>query len=288
MRLVLVLAALAVGVPLLSYAQYLRENARCGLLPRVRALCGGSLFWPLLLAAWSSAWGIGLVILAYPLGWLPERRPQASNPAGLPPVILTHGLYHNASAWLLFRQRLRQAGFGDVRSYCYPSFFRSFEDIVDGLARTVLTAADASPTGTVLLVGHSLGGLVIRAACANQALRARVAGIVTLGTPHQGSTLAGLVALGRLGRSLRPGGLVLETMHRLPVCPGPALSLFSPMDNMVLPLCGSFLEEREKDAGWTEECLAPVSHVGMLYDRRVTGRGVEFLLAAAASRPASP
>jgi len=287
MSFLILLAALVLGVPLLSYALFLRENARAGLLPRVRELCGGRLFAPLARAVFNSAWSIALVIVAYPLGWLPQRCPQRSGPGGLPPVILIHGLYHNASAWFLFRRRLRQAGFKDVRTYAYASFFRSFESIVAGLALAVQDAAKASPTGTVLLVGHSLGGIVVRTAVANEALRGRIAGIVTLGTPHQGSNLAGLLAVGRLGRGLRANGEVLACVRGLPMCPGPALSLYSPVDSMVLPLSGLLLDEREQGAGWTEECVHALSHVGMLYDRRVAERSVEFLLRGA-SRPASP
>jgi triacylglycerol lipase len=281
------LAALVLGAPVLSYALYLSENAQAGLLPRVRSLCGDRLLLPLVRALWNAVWSLALVLLAYPLGWLPERHSRAPGPGGPPPVLLIHGLYHNASAWFVYRRRLRQAGFSDVRTYAYASFFQSFDSIVEGLAQAALRAAAASPTGSVLLVGHSLGGLVVRSACAREALRGRVAGILTLGTPHRGSTLAGLMALGGLGRGLRPGGAVLEGVRSLPVWPGPALSLYSPTDSMVLPLTGSLLEGREKRAGWTEACLPPVSHVGMLYDRRAAGRGIAFLLAAA-SRPASP
>jgi len=290
MRLLFIFAALVLSAPLLSYALYLMENSRAGLLPRARVLCGGSLLLPLLRAICNSAWSIGLVILAYPLGWLPEPKPQpcdTSGTGGLPPVILTHGLYHNASAWFLYRRWLRRAGFVDVRTYAYASFFRSFEAIVEGLVQAALRAAAESPTGTVLLVGHSLGGLVVRTACVSIGLRGRVAGIVTLGTPHQGSKLAGIMALGRLGRGLREGGEVLESVRNQPVCPGPALSLYTPTDSMVLPLSGSLLEEREKLAGWVERCLPPLSHVGLLYDRRVVELGAEFLQRAA-SCPASP
>jgi len=285
MSILFILAALVLGLPILSYALFLRENARAGLLPRVRALCAGRLLRPLAGAAWNSAWSIILVVLAYPLGWLPQRQLRPQGSGALPTVLLTHGLYHNASAWLLFRPRLRQAGFAEVRTHAYASFFQSFEDIVEGFAQAALRAAEASPTGTVLLVGHSLGGLVLRSACAREELRRRVVGIVTLGTPHQGSTLAGLMAVGRLGRGLRPGGAVVEGVRRLPVCPGPALSLYSPLDNMVLPLSGALLEEREKRAGWTEECTPPLSHVGLLHDRRVAGRCAEYLLLAARTCP---
>lgn len=287
MRLLYFFSAILVGVPVLSYALFLLENGRAGLLPHVRSLCGGRLFFPVLRAACNSVWSIGLVVLAYPLGWLPERKPQPSGPNGLPPVILIHGLYHNASAWFWFRRRLARCGFADVRTYAYASFFRSFESIVEGLVQAALRAAAASPTGTVLLVGHSLGGLVIRGACMSDGLCGPVAGIVTLGAPHQGSNLAGAMALGLLGRGLCPGGEVLASVRNKPVCPGPALSLYSPVDSMVLPLTGSLLEEQEKLAGWVEICLAPMSHVGMLYDSRVVALCAEFLLRAA-SRPASP
>ena len=284
MSILLVLAAIIVGLPLLLYARYLIENARAGLLPLACELCGGSLAWPLVRTMANSAWSVVLVVLAYPLGWLPERSPKPFAPGGLPPVILIHGLYHNTSAWFLFRQRLLRAGFGDVRCYGYPSFFRPFEAIVEGLVQQALQAAEASPTGQVLLVGHSLGGLLSRCVCASPVLAGRIAGILTLGTPHQGSTLAGLLAVGRLGRGLVPGGAVLEFVRRQPVCAVPGLSLYSPLDGMVLPLSGLFLEDREKQAGWTEVCLPPVSHVGLLYDPRVSALGVEFLRAAAGSR----
>jgi pimeloyl-ACP methyl ester carboxylesterase len=286
LAIVLFCVALVAGVPLLSYVIFLRENIRAGLLPRVRSLCGGHLLCPLLQATWNSAWSIALVCLAYPLGWLPRRRPKPCAATGLSPVILIHGLYHNASAWFFYRHRLRHAGFQDVRIYSYASFFRTFESIVEGLVRAVQQAAQDAPEGRVLLVGHSLGGLVIRSACAHPSMQGKVAGVITMGTPHQGSTLAGLIALGGLGRGLRPGGAVLDYLRGLPACVGPALSIYSPTDSMVLPLSGLLLEERERDSGWEERCVPPVSHVGMLYDRRVFELGAEFLLRAA-SCPAS-
>ena len=297
--LFIILAALVFGVPLLSYALYLIENSRTGLLPRVRVLCGGSLLLPLLRAAFNSAWSIGLVILAYPLGWLPGPKPQpsgASCTGGLPPVILTHGLYHNASAWFLYRRRLRRAGFADVRTYAYASFFRPFEDIVDGLVQAALRAATDSPTGKVLLVGLSLGGMVTRAAMADARLRGRVAGVLTICAPHGGSVLASRFALGRLARGLALDGSIVRRVNGLTgdkadadaLGPGvPRLSLFTPMDNMVLPLSGVWLKPEHLAQGWTEVCAPPVSHVGMLYDRRVVELGAEFLLRAA-RLPASP
>lgn len=290
--IILVFVILACGVPLLSYALYLVENARAGLLPRARALCGGRLLGPLAQAAWNSAWSIALVILAYPLGWLPQRPPPAAAPGGLPPVVLTHGLYHNASAWFLYRRRLGRAGFKDVRAYSYVSFFQPFGAIVEGLVEAALKAADASPTGTVLLAGHSLGGMVTRAALADARLRGRIGGVLTICAPHGGSVLARRFAPGRLARGLAPDGEVVRQVNGADAVGGlgpwaPRLSLYTPLDNMVLPLSGVWLRPEILVQGWVERCAPPVSHVGMLYDGRAVALGVAFLFAAA-SRPASP
>lgn len=291
MSIVLILFAVVVGVPLLSYAIYLVENARAGLLPRVRELCGGHLARAVFWAIWNSMWSIGLVILAYPLGWLPRAKHCTSMPSILPPVILTHGLYHNSSAWFLYKRRLRYAGFYHVMTYSYASFFRSFEAIVEGLVQEALKAAQRAPEGRVLLVGHSLGGMVTRAALADERLRGRVGGVLTICAPHGGSVLASRLAIGRLARGLALDGHIVRTVNgpEYADCLGPSIlrqSLFTPLDNMVLPLSGCWLGPELKDKDWEELCAPPVSHVGVLYDRRVWNMSVEYLLRAA-NRPAS-
>ena len=129
-------------------------------------------------------------------------QPAITQHDGQPLVILVHGLYHNPAAWFVLRRRLARAGFAQVRVYGYASFHRDFEDIAAGLTEMLLQAGREAPGGRVALVGHSLGGLVIRAACADPRLASgegcSLAGVVTLGTPHRGSTLAGVFGVGRL------------------------------------------------------------------------------------------
>ncbi|MBI5520087.1 MAG: alpha/beta fold hydrolase [Desulfovibrio sp.] len=254
------------------------ENHRSGQWRRQRELLGGRLLSGLLRSFANSVWTLWVTVVALPLGALAGYRREA-RPGSLPPVILVHGLYHNPAAWFVLRRRLRRAGYADVRCYGYASFFRFFEDIAGGLARMVLEAARNAPGGRVALVGHSLGGLVIRAACADERVRAqvRIAGVATLGTPHRGSTLAGMLGIGRLARGLAPGGEVLRLVRALPVGTYPAVSLYTPTDGMVLPLSGALLEERELANGWREETLPATSHVGLLYSREAARRVLAFL-----------
>ena len=272
------------------------ENRRSFEAARQRELLGGSLASAQARVFVNAAWTLWLTVLALPFGRLsgsvpvasPAASPIVSKPGGRAtqgsrplPVILVHGLYHNPAAWFVLRRRLARAGFGQVRCFGYASFGRSFEAIAGELAELLLAVAKEAPGGRVALVGHSLGGLLIRAACADARVACgagcRVAGVVTLGTPHRGSTLAGMLGLGRLARGLAPGGEVISLVRALPCFPGPALSLYTPTDGMVLPLSGSFLDERERAAGWVERALPPTSHVGLLYSRTAAGQTVAFL-----------
>jgi triacylglycerol lipase len=271
-------AAVAILVlPALTGVLALTENLRAGDLPRVRALCRCGLVRACCSTFINAVWSLLLTVLALPLGAVFAREQRPRQPAAQPPVLLVHGLYHNPSAWFAFRRQLKAGGFTSVLSYGYSSFGPHFSVIAAGLADEIRAAAKGSPSGRVQLVGHSLGGLVIRAACAEPGVCGLVEGVVTLGTPHQGSTLAGLLAVGRLGRGLEPGGEVLTTLEGLPECPVRALSLYTPTDGMVLPLSGALLTERQHMAGWKEEPVAPMSHVGLLYARDVAARAIEHL-----------
>ncbi|MDR3640763.1 MAG: alpha/beta fold hydrolase [Humidesulfovibrio sp.] len=281
-----ILVAVILFVPALTGLLSCAENRRSGEVPQQRALLRGRLILGLARTFANSAWTLWLTVLALPLGRLTGFNGSGAVDRQRPTVILVHGLYHNPAAWFLMRRRLRQAGFADVRCYGYASFGRDFADIADGLARLLLQTAAEGPGRRLLLLGHSLGGLVIRAACADPRLAScgasdgcPVAGVVTLGAPHRGSTLATMLGLGRLARGLSPGGTVIQRVRALPVCPVPGLSLYSPTDGMVLPLSGAFLDERERATGWEERALPPTSHVGLLYSKAAAREALAFFLA---------
>ena len=68
--------------------------------------------------------------------------------------------------------------------------FASIEDYTPQIQRAVEQLKQATGAAQVALVGHSMGGLVIRA-WLSQHGSADVAKIITFGTPHQGTRIAG-------------------------------------------------------------------------------------------------
>lgn len=207
-----------------------------------------------------------LALLTFPLGLVP-RRQRASRPsANTGPIIITiHGLYHNQSAFLVVHRALRRAGFHDVRSWSYASWSADFFQLSAQLARDLKALHQAEPLRPIVLIGHSLGGLLARHAAVTVGSDT-LAGCITLGTPHQGSRLA-VFALGPLGRSLRYCSPLIEKIQRdessYSAPNFSCVALASPVDNMVLPTAALEPPESHWNVRWTP----PMSHVAMLYHR---------------------
>jgi pimeloyl-ACP methyl ester carboxylesterase len=213
-----------------------------------------------------SLMSLAVVTATYLLGFLPARIHAGKNKpatADNPPILFVHGLYHNASAWFAYRRWFRQAGFTNLHSFTYMSFGTNFDQVVSRLEENIAKLETNQPEHKPVLIGHSLGGLAIRAWLSRGDNEKRVAGIITLGTPHQGSKLAGL-STNTLCRSIIFRGPLIRTIEANDISPSiPCYSLSSALDNMVLPQEGLHV----RNAAWIEERTPLVSHIGMLYHK---------------------
>ena len=208
-------------------------------------------------------------LVAYPLKpWRGLGR-VCGDPRG-PAILLVHGLYHNASAWLLFSRRLRRAGYRDIHTWAYSSFQGGYGAVLERFKEAVARVAASSDGRGVVLIGHSLGGVLIRGLLADATASASIRAVVTLGSPHHGSKLAAL-AVGELGRELLPPG-PLASLGPAPLGL-PKLCLYSPLDSLVLPASSLLVDE----PGWSQEATPVMSHLSLLYDSRVARRAVNFL-----------
>lgn len=138
--------------------------------------------------------------LATPLELLPDA---AHAPSGHV-LLLVHGLCLDETCW-----RRSDAGHGEHlaralgASPVYSRYNTGLRIATNGatLAAAIEQFIDGWPVPVtrITLLGHSMGGLVLRSACAEaeregHAWRSRVAALVTLGSPHAGAPLE------RLGR----------------------------------------------------------------------------------------
>ena len=143
---------------------------------------------------------------------------------------------------------------------------QDFTQILANKVEEVLTATDCNK---VDLVGHSMGGLVIRSYLAEESAKTRVRRVVTLGSPHAGSKLA-VFGVRTAMKEMLPGSAFLETLNRAgnQVPPdGTLYAIYSILDNMVLPndsamLGGDGVENVETRL---------INHVGLVFCRHTAG-----------------
>ena len=113
----------------------------------------------------------------------------------------------------------------DVTEYGPGDTVSDLEVAGHRFAEMLLQVAEAAPAGVpVDVIAHSQGGLVARFALAELATShpdalTRLGVVVTLGTPHQGADLAGLVQAANQNPLAQPGLAAVEAVADLPISP---------------------------------------------------------------------
>lgn len=262
-----ILVGILVGLPLLRLFIFMASNRKAGLWGEVRKLCSGRTAVSLLRAYLTGILSEATAPALFPLGLGREEVPNGRGT----PVLLVHGLYHNRSAWRFFRKSLAEEGFTSIRAITYGSWRGGFEDALTTVRRELRRTLDANPGRKVLLVGHSLGGVLLRVIASEDEFRERVGALVTLGSPFGGSDLAHL-GIGALARSLKPDGVACRAQRAMKDVEAPKLAVYSPVDDFVFPL-----NHLNPGAGWQLHDCEPMSHVWLLYSPQVAGTVAAFL-----------
>ena len=142
-----------------------------------------------LLRAWAAEALGALRVFGWQQPWRWRRfadqwPPDAQGRRGL---ILVHGFVCNRGLWNAWWPRLRQAGVPCIAVNLEPVFgsIDSYPPQIESAVRRMTEATGRPP----LLVGHSMGGLAVRAWLRDHDADARVHGVVTVGSPHHGTWL---------------------------------------------------------------------------------------------------
>ena len=172
----------------------------------------------------------------------PSRPPfEALEDDGHRPVLFVHGLGGHRGNFLPMRAYFRFTG----RSRTYAVGFAAdarLDDMALALRGAIAEALACNGLGAdaqVDLVAHSMGGLVCRLALEDAETAARVAHLVTLGTPHAGTHVARFASTGHT-LDLRPDSDIIARLRtQLPWAPPPLMPRLSAMwsraDMLLLP-----------------------------------------------------
>ena len=218
-----------------------------------------------------------ITLLCYGLlqPWVGRFGPAAPARTGTDagaPVILVHGFFCNAAYWWGMRRALRAAGIESVYTLSLEPIYNDIDQFGRQLAERIEQVLSETGAEQVLLIGHSMGGLVSRTAVLRHGQAAHVAGIITLGTPHFGTALA-MPWSGLNVRQMADHSDWLVELSRQEddICPVPVTSIFSYHDNIVAPQENAILSRADNHA------VGGVGHLSLAFDRSIQHRVIRTL-----------
>jgi CheY-like chemotaxis protein/triacylglycerol esterase/lipase EstA (alpha/beta hydrolase family) len=223
-------------------------------------------------AGWLRMFGEEFVASMLQTSWhIPRAAPrQVIHPGSAkPPVLLLHGYGCNSGYWDQLTPLLDRAGISHATFDLEP-ITCGIDDYVEPVQRAVEALCAATCAHKVVIVGHSMGGLVARA-WLRQHGAARLARLITLGTPHLGTCLASF-GVGRNAAQMRRDGAAdgLESAWLRELAAGESAatralitSIYTHHDNIVSPQTSSFLQGAHNIA------IGGVGHVALGRNRRV-------------------
>ncbi len=204
-----------------------------------------------------------LAVLAMSADAHPRRTaPSLPAPPAARPVLLLHGMLCNGRVWRALQRRLHTAGFGPVEALDIEPLLVNIDIQARRVAPELLALQCRGNGERVLIIAHSMGGLIARALLRDLGSIA-IRRIVTIASPHHGTALVrGLswqdaAQMSRNSAWLRALNWAQEGSFSVPLA-----SIYSLDDNLVAPAHSARLQGAENHE------LRGVGHFGMLCSRR--------------------
>lgn len=243
---------------------------------RSRAPGPGGLWWRSVVS--ENLATLRLALLTMPWTWRPAGVHPALGSTERVPVLLVHGYVCNHRIWNGWNAPLQQAGHA-VLSIDLEPVFTSIDDYAPLIEHAVERLRRETGASQVALVGHSMGGLAIRA-WMRQHGSERVARVITLGTPHAGTRVDPYpVTPNSLQMVWQSHWIQALAASESAATRAQMRIALTPQDNIVYP------QREQVLPGAAVKIFEGLGHVALCYDREVINWVLSELPGSALSPP---
>lgn len=197
----------------------------------------------------------------------PSTLPRFSDPdeEGRP-ILFIHGYLHSSWVWLFLRWRLSKARFGPLYFLNLTPLFAPLSTYVDQVAEMAKTIAKERGRTDLILVGHSMGGIVASLYATRLAPKGTVKKVITLASPFHGTPVADW-GWGEGATQMRPNSPLLSELRSeiKALSSPPFFHLAALHDLIVIPGSSALLGQSPE----RERLFDHLGHVSLLFSPQV-------------------
>lgn len=129
------------------------------------------------------------------------------------PILLIQGYLHNSSVWLYHGSKFKKRGLGPIYTINFKKPFSSIEEHALELQNKVEAIQKENNTPDLILIGHSMGGLIGSYYALNLAKGSHITDIISIATPFCGSSFAN-IGIGQCAKEMEKHSILIEELKR--------------------------------------------------------------------------
>lgn len=212
---------------------------------------------------WREIWYVLAKYFFIPYKWinLSINGNQKNNTA----ILLIHGYYRNQADWLWMRKQLKACNCPIFTINLKPDLGTIQEITLNSLPPKIAKIQQQTECKNIILIGHSMGGIVASYYSEFLDHENLIKTIITLGTPLFGTKVAAGGA-GENAKQMLPGSKFLADLReKISKSQQKYYQICSKFDNLIFPWRSALLDNNSN----TQLILPFESHLGLLYSAEV-------------------
>ena len=190
------------------------------------------------------------------------------------PILLIHGYLHNSLVWIYHGNKLRKAGLGPIYTLNLNKPFASIEEHIFSVKEKIEKIREETNRSDVIIIGHSMGGLVGSHYATKIADENSVTDVITIASPLYGTIMARL-GVGKSAKEMRRNSDFVRNL-REDIINSSNIRFYhiaTKTDQLVIPYQSSILNEKSNNY-----ILNGIGHASLLYSKKVNRQITKWLL----------
>jgi pimeloyl-ACP methyl ester carboxylesterase len=199
---------------------------------------------------------------------------QGGNQTGTP-ILLIHGYLWDWTCWVYFKWRFDREGLGPVYTINLKDVSASIYDYAEQVGKLAKKIEQETGKRELILIGHSMGGLVACSYAFQVAPKGKVKMVITIGSPLGGTLMARLGFIGKSAKEMLPDSDLVKQVH-LSIEKRPEIPIYQAMsytDELVIPAISAYVDARSD----RHYAVGDIGHMTLLFSSRIADRIICWL-----------